>query len=180
MIMKIYVVRHGETNSNLAGIVSGRSDEELNENGIKQAQDINLKIADMKFADVYVSPMKRTIQTAEIVVPEYKYIIDDRLAERELGKLKGYSVEQLWDMPDWNSLENKRMPEGAETFGAGRERVAEFIADVKKKYKEDDILLIVTHSFISRCFWSISNDIDDPRAFENFKHKNETVKLYYI
>ncbi|MBP5204742.1 histidine phosphatase family protein, partial [Candidatus Saccharibacteria bacterium] len=87
--MKIYVVRHGETNSNLAGIVSGRSDEELNENGIKQAQDINLKIADMKFADVYVSPMKRTIQTAEIVVPEYKYIIDDRLAERELGKLKG-------------------------------------------------------------------------------------------
>ena len=94
--MKLYVVRHGETNSNLAGIVSGRSDEKLNENGIKQAQEINLKIADQKFAAVYVSPMARTIQTAEIIVPEYEYIVDGRLAERELGEhLKGCSIEGL-------------------------------------------------------------------------------------
>ncbi len=178
--MKIYVVRHGVTNSNLAGIVSGRSDEGLNEEGIKQAQIINKKIADLKFADVYVSPMKRSIETAEIVVPEYKYIVDDRLSERELGSLKGYTIEALWEMPLWNSLEKLRTPEGAETFRSGRERVAEFIADVKKKYREDDILLLITHSFISRCIWSLSNDITDMTALSNFKHKNETIKIYYI
>ncbi len=178
--MKIYVIRHGETASNVVGIVSGRTGEGINDNGIKQAQRINQKLAALEFADVYVSPMKRAIQTAEIVVPEYEYIIDERLSERELGELKGYTIEELWEIPLWNSLEVKRTPEGAETFGAGRERVESFLNDIKKKYSDDQTILIVAHSFISRCIWSIANDITDLTAMRNFRHKNETIKIYYI
>ena len=42
--MIIYCVRHGETPSNITGIVAGRSDEGLTEKGIMQAQKINKKM----------------------------------------------------------------------------------------------------------------------------------------
>lgn len=176
--MKLFVVRHGETDSNVRGIVSGLKDEGLNENGIKQAQTINLKLADTQFADVYVSPTARAVETAEIVVPEYKYLIDDRITERELGDLKGYKIEDLWANPLWNSMEERRTKEGAETFLAGYERVKEFLDELKQKYKDDDQILIVTHSFISRCIWSVINNNTDMKKHVGFVHKNDEIKVF--
>ncbi len=178
--MKLFVIRHGETPSNISGIVSGRSMESLTAKGIKQAQDLNIKIADTKFDAVYVSPMKRTIETAEIIVPEYHYIIDDRLAERDLGNIKDRTIDELWQMPLWNSLTEKRTKEGAETFGAGIERVEEFLADLKSTYKKDATILLITHSFISRCLWKITNNISNENDFRKFLHKNSEIKIYQI
>lgn len=185
--MKLYVVRHGETPSNISGIVSGRSSESLTEEGIKQSQIINQKLADLKFTAVYVSPMKRTIETAEIIVPEYKYIIDDRIAERDLGDLQNYTIDELWKMPLWNSLTELRTPEGAETFASGLERTRDFLFSLKSKYRQpsknpanEPQILLITHSFISRCIWSIVNDITDEETFKTFSHKNDEIKIYNI
>lgn len=178
--MILYCVRHGETDSNLKGIVSGRSDEGLNEKGIAQAQELNLKIADTKFDAVYVSPMRRTVETAEIIVPEYQYVIDDRLAERDLADLKNYTIDELWENPLWNSLIEKRTSEGAETFGAGLERVQDFLSELKCTYPPTAKILLVTHSFISRCLWAIQQGIDKDLDYTKFHHKNEEVIIYKI
>lgn len=178
--MKLYVVRHGETLSNVAGIVSGRSDESLTAKGISQAQKVNLWLGDTKFNAVYVSPMKRAIETAEIIVPEYNYEIDERLAERDLGTLKGYTIDELWQNPLWNSLTEMRTKEGAETFGAGMVRVYDYLADVRKKYGDVAQLLLITHSFISRCLWAIENNVTEEKEFAKFSHKNDEVKIYKI
>lgn len=176
--MILYCVRHGETDSNLKGIVSGRSDEGLNEKGIAQAQELNLKIADTKFDAVYVSPMRRTVETAEIIVPEYQYIIDDRLAERDLADLKNYTIDELWENPLWNSLTEKKTSEGAETFGAGLERVQDFLSELKGKYSDDSKILLVTHSFISRCLWALQQGLDKDLDYTKFHHKNDEVIIY--
>ncbi|MBQ3309492.1 histidine phosphatase family protein [Candidatus Saccharibacteria bacterium] len=178
--MKLYVIRHGETPSNISGIVSGRSDEDLTKKGIAECQELNLKLGSTKFDAVYVSPVKRTIKTAEIVVPEYRYIIDSRISERELGTLKGYTIDELWQMPYWNSTISMRTPEGAETFGSGLYRVQSFLADLKTQYPNDASILLVTHSFISRCIWAITNNITEEKEYRNFSHKNNIIKIYHI
>lgn len=178
--MRLFVVRHGETPSNVTGIVSGRSEESLTEKGTMQAQKINLELASKQFAAVYVSPMRRALETAEIIVPEYQFIVDERLSERDLGSLQNYTIDELWQNPLWNSLTEKRTAEGAETFGAGMERTRDFLAELKSKYDKNAEILIITHSFISRCIWAITNNITDEAEFSKFSHKNEEIRIYEI
>ena len=178
--MIIYCIRHGETDSNVSGIVSGRSDEGLNERGIAQAAQLNQKLKDEQFDAVYVSPMRRAIQTAEIIVPECQYIIDERLSERDLGDLKNYTISELWDNPLWNSLTEMQTKEGAETFGSGLLRVQDFLDDLKQTFSGDQKILLVTHSFISRCLWALENHITDEKEFAKFLHQNDEIKIYHL
>jgi broad specificity phosphatase PhoE len=68
-MLKIYLARHGQDEDNAEGILNGYRDRSLTELGIKQAQDIANKIknADIKFDVIYSSPLKRTLQTANII-----------------------------------------------------------------------------------------------------------------
>lgn len=62
--MKLWLIRHGETDYNRKGIVQGGGiDSDLNETGRLQARAFFLKYASQSFDAVYVSPLKRTHQT---------------------------------------------------------------------------------------------------------------------
>ena len=170
--MKVYVVRHGETPSNLTGIVAGRSEESLTENGRKQAQAVNEQLEGLDFDAVFVSPVRRTLETAEIIVPEYPFVLDDRITERDLGDLQNHTIDELWQMPHWNSETETRTPEGAETFAAGLSRVEDFLAEKKAEFPDGQILLI-THSFISRCLWFLEKG-----NYQDFSHPNHEIRIY--
>jgi broad specificity phosphatase PhoE len=187
MSIRLVVVRHGETISNINGIVTGRSNDSLTEHGALQMQKVRKELMDSscdftkRFDAVYASPMKRCVESAQILVPEYTPIYDDRLAERDLGELKDYSIDQLWEKPLWNSLDVPRMPEGAETLLSGINRVRDFLEDLEKKYKGKDVeILVITHSFISRCMWIILNKITDEKMMAGFTHKNDEIKEWIM
>ena len=63
----IYIVRHGQTDWNVEGRNQGRTDIELNETGIKQAEEIAKKLEGKKFDMVFSSPLKRAYKTAQII-----------------------------------------------------------------------------------------------------------------
>ena len=67
--MKIFLVRHGETDWNLKGKIQGNTDIELNKTGIKQAYELSNKMLEKnyKFSKIYSSPQKRALQTAKIL-----------------------------------------------------------------------------------------------------------------
>ena len=178
--MKIYCVRHGETPSNLTGIVAGRSDEGLTKKGIEQAQKLNQEIGSKTFDAVFVSPMRRTLETAEIIIPEADFIIDHRIAERDLGELHDHTIDELWQMPDWNSLVKMRTEDNAETFASGLLRVRDFLSDLKKKYPDTAEILLITHSFVSRCIWAITNGYNENTDYSKFHHKNDEIIKYKI
>lgn len=89
--MKLYIIRHGQTDWNIQGKIQGQTDTVLNETGIKQAQIAKENLANTEFDLVICSPLKRAKQTAEIILKERNIpvIFDDRLKETYFGKLEG-------------------------------------------------------------------------------------------
>ena len=96
--MKIYVIRHGETDSNLKNIVGGIK-EDLNENGIKQAEKAREEITNLNIDLIICSPADRTKHTCNIINKNnIPVIFDERLIERDVG---------IYETKDWNNIDRK-------------------------------------------------------------------------
>ena len=68
----LYVARHGQTTWNAQNKVCGISDVDLTEKGIEQAKELAKKIKEIDIHIIITSPLKRTMQTAEIIsIPSY-------------------------------------------------------------------------------------------------------------
>lgn len=67
----IYIIRHGQTDLNSKGIVQGRGiDSPLNDKGIEQAQAFYNAYKHIKFDQIYVSKLKRTLETVSSFVKD--------------------------------------------------------------------------------------------------------------
>jgi len=66
--MKIYILRHGETDSNVLGLLQGGSDMPLNENGIRLAELCGEGMCHIRFDRCITSPLRRAAHTARIVL----------------------------------------------------------------------------------------------------------------
>lgn len=125
--MKLLLTRHGQTDWNVAGKIQGVTDIELNETGVKQAQETKEKLLNQKIDVIISSPLKRARKTAEIIKGErdIPLIIDDGLKERCFGKFEGKTREEFDFDEIWNYKLNKQY-EDAESTGELFERVTRF------------------------------------------------------
>ena len=89
--MKIYLIRHGETNQNKKRCLQGRSDIELNEYGRELARKTAEGLKGVDFDIIFTSPLKRAVETAEIIRRERKIEIvkEERLQEISFGIYEG-------------------------------------------------------------------------------------------
>ena len=94
--MKIYIVRHGETDLNKQGARTGWGDVPLNDNGRKLAvlTGQEMKRMGLHFDGCFSSSLGRAVETAEILLREsgnegVPIVIDDRLKEINFGELEG-------------------------------------------------------------------------------------------
>lgn len=85
---KIFLCRHAETDMNKSRLWSGRTDTELNENGIVQAQILGKKLGHYPIEAVYSSELKRSKQTAAEIARCFNLdiLVDKRLNEADYGK----------------------------------------------------------------------------------------------
>jgi broad specificity phosphatase PhoE len=82
-ILKLYVVRHGQTEWNHENRVCGRTDVQLTAKGEEQAEELS-KILHLKQINIIIrSPLSRAVKTAEILSKAInkKIVIDNRLME---------------------------------------------------------------------------------------------------
>lgn len=173
--MKIYLVRHGQTNSNLNGVFN-TLDEDINENGIKQAEELREKIRDLDYEVVYCSPLKRTIHTANIVNVQNKSVIyDERLVERKFLRLAGKPLETVDREEYWNYYSDKKF-ENEESVKELFERVHGFLEELKTKSHKS--VLIVAHSGVSKAFYSYFKGIPEDGRFLNLGLKNCEIGEY--
>ena len=64
---RILIVRHGETNENVQGILQGQLDTMLNEIGYEQAHKTGMALRHEPLSRIITSPLKRTLHTAEAI-----------------------------------------------------------------------------------------------------------------
>lgn len=93
--MKVYYVRHGESEANVAGVVAGsETDAILTDNGRKQARRAGQDLKDKNIDLVVCSPLSRTFETAKLIAEEIGYstsgiIKSEFFIERAVGIFAG-------------------------------------------------------------------------------------------
>jgi broad specificity phosphatase PhoE len=92
-----YFVRHGQTDWNKENKVMGQIDIPLNAIGLQQAQTVAKNIAQLKISHIVSSPLKRAMQTSEIIaaVMNKPITVIDELTQNALGVLEGRSKTEL-------------------------------------------------------------------------------------
>lgn len=168
-VMKLYVVRHGETKWNKEHILQGQLDSPLTERGIGGAKKIKKAIENIEFAKVYTSQQKRAIATTEIILEDMKnkdYAVDTNITEMSYGSWQGKSQAEI--CKDLESTEmylnyfkypDKYIPiSGGESFQDIMKRAELFLTRLRKEHEENDVVMAVTHgTFIKAIFTIVKN-----------------------
>ncbi len=177
--MKIYVMRHGETEQNVKKVVQGITDSELTEDGIKQIEKMRGIISEKKITRIISSPLKRAYRTAEIIsnglLPINK---DDRLIERDWGLMEQVPICQVDRIRCWNYYLNIK-ENSIEPIQDFMERIREFLWEIKMKYQDENIL-IVSHSAVSRAIYYYINGIPEDGDMTKVEISNLEIKEYQI
>lgn len=171
--MKIYLVRHGETEWNKQKKLQGQSDIPLNEYGRELARITAEGLKDIPFEAVYASPLGRAVETAKIITGdrEVPFTTDERLKEMSFGIEEGGDILKIREDttdPLYNFLKKPEYfnpPEKGESFydiyARSRSFMEEMLLPLENQYEN---ILMVAHGALNR---SILNQIADI-PMENF------------
>jgi len=148
--MKIYLVRHGQTEWNALGRWQGTTDIELDDIGLDQAAKIAQKMTQYPVQAIYASPLKRAAKTAEVIATEKNLpiIYNRELEEIRLGELEGLTYEEIVEkhadkFSIWENSTEEQTDLGVETnFELQRRAWAAFDEICQK---ENGDTLIVSH-----------------------------------
>ncbi len=153
--MKLYLVRHGETQWNKEGRIQGHSDIPLNEYGKYLAKETARGLSRIPFDLAYTSPLIRAKETAEIILEgrNIKIIPESRIQEIGFGISEGVYLDRSKKESKSNTFrkfftdtEHYVVPQGGESLLQLSDRVDKFLQElfIKKELK-DKIILISTH-----------------------------------
>ncbi|MBQ6817704.1 MAG: histidine phosphatase family protein [Bacilli bacterium] len=176
--MKLYVLRHGETNENITGIMQGNMETVLNEVGRKQAESVREKVKEAGIDLVISSPKKRAVETALIAAPNIPIIKDERLLSRNHGEFEGMRRDEVNLQDYWNIKLNKQF-EKAESMGEIFNRVSSLLNDISINYSDKTVLL-VTHSGITRVLYYYFNGFPDDGDLTEYKSTNCSFEEYEL
>jgi alpha-ribazole phosphatase len=91
----IVLCRHGATDANVARAFLSRHDPPLNDLGRRQSERARDALAQIAFQAGFTSPMRRCMQTIEIVAAYLKHTVLDELREIDFGSWEGRTLEWL-------------------------------------------------------------------------------------
>jgi broad specificity phosphatase PhoE len=162
--MKIYIARHGRTNYNDLGLCNSDPsvDVHLTAAGIQQAKALGEKLKDTVLDQIYVSELKRTQQTADLLekfgVP---VAIDPRLNDNHTG-FEGKPASEYYDALNaardkWNT----RFKDG-ESVEDINKRVRSFVDELR--LLEYGAVLIITSEVIVQALYGVLNNLSNEEA----------------
>jgi len=98
----VYLARHGETAWSLSGQHTGLTDLPLTERGERNARRLGERLAGMRFAKVFTSPLQRAARTCELAGFGPIAEVDRDLVEWNYGEYEGRRTSEIRaGRPDW-------------------------------------------------------------------------------
>lgn len=145
--MLLYLVRHGETDWNLARRIQGSTDVPLNDTGREQARATGRLLARRHWDAVITSPLSRAFETGSIIAAELGLptpSTDADLVERQYGQAEGLDYRQMSEhFPD-----DAPVP-GRESREEVIDRVLPALVAIAQAH-EDEAVLVVSHGGVIR------------------------------
>lgn len=147
--MKLILVRHGQTEENLEGVLSGRDDGILTKKGREDAGKVGKELKEKykKIDMIFCSHLGRCVDTLNEILEEYPFegeiFMSKLIEERDFGEYTGANENDVdWkDMSENNKI-NREM--GVEPLVDLVKRVSLFFEDLKLE-DENSTILVVSH-----------------------------------
>jgi broad specificity phosphatase PhoE len=152
--VRLFLVRHAESEGNHEGRLQGRHEFALTTRGEAQATALANRFAGVGLSAVYSSPIGRTLATAEALasVAGVGVKVEDLVQEYDFGELSGMTWREIWETrPEIvEALVSGRSEfpeypgeEGREPF---RDRVRQGLAAIIETHEKDSDVAVVTHA----------------------------------
>lgn len=172
--MRIFLLRHGETDWNLQGRCQGSTDIDLNERGKQQAREIAAALSAEKIHAIYSSDLKRALQTAAIIGGPHRLevAVDGDFRELDHGAFEGLTFADIrTSYPDflerWRSEPAELVVPGGERLVDVEKRAWKGIERVVRGHPANATVVVVSHNFpILTVLCRITGTpLDDYRSF---------------
>jgi len=149
--VRVYIVRHGETDENRAGVMQGQLDTRLNAVGLAQAAETGLTLKDADLGIAFSSDLDRAVKTAEAILnyhPHVELRKHTALRERNLGELQGLQIGARLEKPPagLESLEEL----GSRAIGWWNNNIEPHVKalQMSKTHSPDDVLITTHGGFV--------------------------------
>lgn len=180
--MRIYFVRHGETDYNKQQIVQGSGiDSSLNDMGRSQASALFEKYKEVPFDLVFTSALQRTQQTAQHFIDKpIPHISTPDLNEINWGVHEGqkstpFMINAYKDLINkWGANDFDARLEEGESANELQTRLNRFLNQLKER--KENTVLVFTHGRTLRCIMCLIEG-KHLREMENYQHHNTGVFL---
>ncbi|WOR23854.1 adenosylcobalamin/alpha-ribazole phosphatase [Citrobacter braakii] len=149
--MRLWLVRHGETEANVAGLYSGHAPTPLTERGIAQAQTLGTLLRNVPVDNVLCSELERARHTTQLILAEREVPVRNMpelnemfFGDWEMRHHRDLAREDAENYAVWCNDWQNATPTNGECFQAFSRRVERFIAQLAD-YKACQNLLVVSH-----------------------------------
>ncbi len=153
---RLWLLRHGQTPANVEGRFAGRTAEPLTAEGRSQAIEAGKRLAAEPLECIYASPLKRTMETAELVVRGMGRQVDivphEAFIEINIPPWEGKKKAEIRKDPAllyevWAKTPHLFSLPGCETLAQVQERALKAALDLLERH---DCFLVVTHMVVVR------------------------------
>ncbi|MEB1052416.1 adenosylcobalamin/alpha-ribazole phosphatase [Citrobacter portucalensis] len=149
--MRLWLVRHGETEANVAGLYSGHAPTPLTERGIAQAQTLGTLLLNVPVDNVLCSELERARHTTQLILGDREVPVRNMpelnemfFGDWEMRHHRDLAREDAENYAVWCNDWQNATPTNGEGFQAFSQRVERFIAQLAD-YKTCQNLLVVSH-----------------------------------
>ena len=175
--MKIYLVRHGETDGNVCNLYYGNMNLPMNTKGREQVENVAKMLAGVPFDSVYMSDLERAETTAEMILQK-NYFLDKNekiilyphksvlpsIKELNFGDWEGLiyqEVMEAWpnEFELWGREWKTTRPPHGESFNDFFTRCKEGLKQIIEETRGQENVLIAAHNGTFRCMLAAMLDM---------------------
>ena len=155
-VLRLFVLRHGETEWSRTRRFTGRRDIGLTPRGQYQAEAASAALAGLTIHGIYASPLERTRTWAEVIAKRHQRSVqlDSRFVEMGFGAWEGLTRDEaaaatpaLYEA--WRRAPSTVTPPDGEPLAAVVDRVAAGVADLQARHAGETVVL-VSHAIVIR------------------------------
>lgn len=170
-VLRLFVLRHGETESSRDRRFTGGRDVALTPVGQRQADAAAAALATVGLHAVYASPLERTRATAELIAKPYGLPVrlDPRFAEMRFGDWEGLTFpEAAAKTParyaQWRTAPHTATFPDGDSLATVAARIADGIAALQAAHADETVAL-VTHAIVVRLIVLAALGLDADRLW---------------